>query len=244
MSEPATADQTMQLDPEPVGGWEAHEAARQREEDLTNAYEIDDYETGERLSLMYSATSRHRVDHNRELFDPPLKIEWSVVDEESSGDDLSAFMMTVPMPRLLRVRIFDGETSRTRYLSDGLASALVLAFREHAPREYVHTETNLKHRIFFAMQQLQTETDFKPHNLRDYVSAKGGSKFDSGGSWLIKVGPDGGGDISQTIRFQLEKPPGWHPAMYDDDILLSDLSRNLATNPAGASMGSSDNPSS
>jgi hypothetical protein len=225
MSEPATADQTMQLDPEPVGGWEAHEAARQREEDLTNAYEIDDYETGERLSLMYSATSRHRVDHNRELFDPPLKSEWSVVDEESSGDDLSAFMMTVPMPRLLRVRIFDGETSRTRYLSDGLASALVLAFREHAPREYVHTETNLKHRIFFAMQQLQTETDFKPHNLRDYVSAKGGSKFDSGGSWLIKVGPDGGGDISQTIRFQLEKPPGWHPAMYDDDILLSDLSR-------------------
>ncbi|GFZ50747.1 hypothetical protein JCM24511_08505 [Saitozyma sp. JCM 24511] len=221
------------------------------------------YEKGERLSSMYSTSGRLTVDHDWEIFDPPLKVDWSAVDEEGSGDDLSAFMMTVSIPRLLRVRLYQGETLDQRYVSDGLASALVLAFHDHAPSEYVHTADNLKHRLFFAMQRLQTETDFKPHKVRDYVSAQGESKFDSEGSWLIKVGPDGGGNVSQTIRFQLEKPPGWRPAMIDDAILFSDLTRRgsraelasgtrwaqltigaLATPPAGASMDSLDNPSS
>jgi hypothetical protein len=164
------------------------------------------------------------------------------MNDDGSVDDLSSFMMTVSMPRLLRVKLYKDETNNKRYLSDDMASAIVLASNDFAPSEKIHTSANMKHRIFFAMQRLEAETGFKPHNLRDYVLAKGGSKFDTAGSWSIKVRSEGEGSISQTIRFQLEKPPGWRPDIMDDATLLSDLTIRHPETVNNSSLASSERP--
>ncbi|GFZ50746.1 LOW QUALITY PROTEIN: hypothetical protein JCM24511_08504 [Saitozyma sp. JCM 24511] len=193
--------------------------SRERERALVEAFRGNIWETGRFLSPMFSTTSSPlTVNYDWELFDPPLTVEWSVVDEDG-GDDLSNFMLTVRMPRLLNVKTFDDEgeeITENRFVYDSLSSAIVLAFHDCVANEYVHTADNLKHRIFFAMQQLETETSFIPPKVRDYVKDKGGSKFDSHGSWSIKVGPNEDASISQTIRFELEKPLWWNPLKADN----------------------------
>ncbi|RSH90700.1 hypothetical protein EHS25_001305 [Saitozyma podzolica] len=223
---------TRSRSPIPGDGGPSVDPAREREGRLKEAIGRDVWETGKFLSPMFSTTSSPLVvDYDWELFDPPLTVEWSVVDEDGPGNDLSDFLLTVKMPRLLKVKTLDDngeETTENRYIYDTLASAILLAFHDSAANEYVPNADNLKHRIFFAMQRLETETSFIPPKVRSYVKDKGGTRFDRYGSWSIKVGPNEDASTSQTIKFDLEKPLGWNPYKADASV-ISDLIAGAGT---------------